>query len=187
MPVYEFASSKGPLACSPPSGHSRPPYFDCGGNPFTLPHPHSCLQVDPNSPSSGVHFLHARLLVVLLGRLSFAAVGGGGPKTEVNKMGLVGFEAPCPKYPARLMAIADSMSALDCCHWALLARDVRLGTCPLCTLSGFGWGRSVLGRGDFVEAPHLPSLVTGGETRSDPCRSSLSELLVASMFPLSPY
>ena len=36
------------------------------------------------------------------------------------------------------MAIADSMLALDCCHWALLTREVRLGIDPLCTLSGFG-------------------------------------------------
>ena len=76
MPVDEFASSCGPLAFHPPNGHSRPPYFDCGCNPFTLSHPHSCLQVNPNSPSSGVHFLQARFLVVLIGRLSVAGVGG---------------------------------------------------------------------------------------------------------------
>ena len=125
MPVDEFASNWGPLAFSPPNGHSRPPYFDCAGNPCTLSHPQSCLHANPNSPSSRAHFLHARFLVVLIGRLSGAGVGGA-------------------KYPARLMAIADSISALDCCHWALLARDVRLGTDPLCTLSGFGWGRSSL-------------------------------------------
>ena len=108
-----------------------------------------------------VHFLQARFLVILVGRLSSGAGGGGTT--------------------AQLVDTADLISARDCCHWALLTRDDAL-----VQLSGFGWGQSVLGRGVLVEAPHLPSSVTGGETRSDPCQSSLSELLVESMYPLSP-
>ena len=51
------------------------------------------------------------------------------------------------------MAMADSTSARACC---------------LRALSGFGWGQSARRRDVIEEAPHLPSSVTGGETRSDP-------------------
>ena len=42
---------------------------------------------------------------------------------------------------------------------------------------GFGWGQSARRRGVIEEAPHLPSSVTGGETRSDPCGWNCSSLV----------
>ena len=70
MPVDPMGARSGGFVRSPPSGHSKPPYFNCGGV-----HSQSGLHLNPNSPSFAVHFLHTRFDGS--GRRGPVAGGGG--------------------------------------------------------------------------------------------------------------